>query len=231
MLRLDVTTRVAMNQAVTASAKAQAVIDSMLAPITCKVYNGSGTLMGSGTMGTPWATRTNNVLTIGNVASFAPTTNGTPDADWYIQFEDSRATPRFVRGSFGLTGSGQDFVWSLGTWSTLQLGQIGVASAFAFKGTAEADLVDLYVLADGTVTFGWISEASKALGTYTNGVAHTYNTKWNDANVPSGTIARFAIVSTPIIGVTIDPISGILQFAPTVAAGNYTITVSIINIA
>lgn len=123
----DTTTRAAYEAATTATAKAAAVVSSLTGTVSVKVYNASNTAVGDGTMDSPWATSSLGTVTIGEVTEFEVTTTGTPDSGWYIRFENSDAS-RWVRASFGLAASSQDFKWSLATWEDGQTGTIGTAT-------------------------------------------------------------------------------------------------------
>jgi len=75
-------------------------------------------------MAAPWATASGATITVGEVTGVGllVTTGGAPDANWYCQF---RSGSRFVRGSFGVAGSGRDFVWSLASFQTGNRGTLG----------------------------------------------------------------------------------------------------------
>lgn len=131
MISLDATTLSSYLAASTADARAQAVIDSLTGTVYVRVYDGSNTLMGEGTMAAPWATRSGSVITVGEVTSFSVLNSGTPNAaSWYLRFET--AGGRWVRGPFG---AGGNFTWSLGsTWNAGQSGSLGTVTLNA-KGT------------------------------------------------------------------------------------------------
>lgn len=141
----DAATTAAYQAATTAAARAAAIVASLTGTISVKVFNGSNVEMGAGTMAAPWSTASGGVVTLGEVASFEVGTTGTPDAGWYIRFQNGDAT-RWVRGSFGLLGSGQDFTWSLATWEVGQAGNIGTATIIASGNEAPA-----FTVAPGTV--------------------------------------------------------------------------------
>jgi hypothetical protein len=150
VLSLDATTRAAYDLATSLTGKAQAVLTALGSSVTVVVYDGSGTVKGSGTMAAPWAVASGAVLTIGEVQSFAVTSSGTPDAaTWYLRFEGAG---RWVRGSFGPGGS---FTWSLGTWEAGQTGSIGTATATVPSSSAQADLIAAWAVQQGDLVFGW----------------------------------------------------------------------------
>lgn len=123
----DATTTGEYSAATTAAARSAVIVAALTGTISVKVFNGSNTEMGSGTMAAPWATASGATVTIGEVSSFTVGTTATPDSNWYIRFQNAGAT-RWVRGSFGLAGSGQDFTWSLDTWTATHTGTIGTAT-------------------------------------------------------------------------------------------------------
>lgn len=122
----DAATTAAYQAATTAAARAAAIVASLTGTISVKVFNGSNVEMGSGTMAAPWATAVNNGVVIGEVTEFTVGTTATPDADWYIRFQNADVS-RWARGSFGLLGSGQDYTWSLPAWTATDTGTIGTA--------------------------------------------------------------------------------------------------------
>jgi hypothetical protein len=104
------------------SDRIDAVIAALSGTVSVKVYDGSGVEKASGTLGSPWATNVSGQLVVGALSSFSVTGAGTPDAGWYLRFESGA---RWVRGSFGLKGSGQEFTWSQSTWAVGHTGRIG----------------------------------------------------------------------------------------------------------
>lgn len=219
MLSLDTTTRAEYDAAVTAAAKAQTVLAALGNTVTVAVYDGSNTLMGSGLMQSPWATRSANVLTVGEVGSFAVTTNGTPDASWYLRFEGNS---RWLRGSFGLTGSGADFTWSLPTWSTSQTGALGTITATSATYPLERDIAATYNVAAGAViTFGWTVPEGYGITLPSSG--GNYDLAQHLAR-PQGITPTYTL-TTPITGVSVSASTGVLLVAPGTAAGVYNATV------
>jgi hypothetical protein len=124
----DTTTKAAYDAATTAQSRAEAIVASLTGTISVKVFNGSNTEMGSGTMAAPWATAVAGAVVLGEVSSFTVGTTGTPDANWYIRFQNADVS-RWARGSFGLSGA--DYNWSLATWESGQTGTIGTATIVA----------------------------------------------------------------------------------------------------
>jgi hypothetical protein len=128
----DTTTKAAYDAATTAQDRAEAIVASLTGTISVKVFNGSNTEMGSGTMAAPWATAVAGSVVLGEVSSFTVGTTATPDASWYIRFQNADVS-RWARGSFGLSGA--DYNWSLATWESGQTGTIGTATIIASGGT------------------------------------------------------------------------------------------------
>ena len=131
---LDQTTKTEYDALSLASARASAVVAALSGAVVVEVYNGVNTLMASGTMAAPWATASGATITVGEVtgAGLLVTAGGAPDANWYCQF---RSGTRFVRGNFGVAGSGRDFVWSLASFQAGSRGTLGTITLIA-SGTA-----------------------------------------------------------------------------------------------
>ena len=133
----DATTTGEYSAATTAAARSAVIVAALTGTISVKVFNGSNTEMGSGTMAAPWATASGDTVLIGEVTSFTVGTTATPDSNWYIRFQNAGVT-RWVRGSFGLAGSGQDFTWSLDNWTATHTGTIGTATIITSGNAAPA---------------------------------------------------------------------------------------------
>jgi hypothetical protein len=127
---LDTTTRAEYLALTTASSRASLVVSALPAPVVCEVYDGQDVLRASGTMQSPWATASGATVTVGEVTGqgIDVLSGGTPTADWYCQF---RSGTRFVRGTFGVLGSGRDFVWSLASFTTGSRGTLGTVTLAA----------------------------------------------------------------------------------------------------
>src|SRR5574343_356415 len=160
MLTLDATTRAAYDAATTAAGRAQAVLDALTGTVDIKVYNGSGSVMGSGTIAAPWAIRSANVLTVQQSRDFSVTTSGTPDSSWYLRLESGG---KWVRGSFASTGGTYDvsqFVnlppGAVAAYAkTGGTGTVGAASGLITvpAQTAGAYYIDIDLTQSGTVTW------------------------------------------------------------------------------
>jgi hypothetical protein len=95
-------------------------------------------------MAAPWASSSGATITVGEVTGLGllVTSGGAPTAEWYCQF---RSGTRFVRGTFGVQGSGRDFVWSLASFQTGSRGTLGtVAITATGDGIAPSNLPLLY---------------------------------------------------------------------------------------
>jgi hypothetical protein len=126
MLSLDSTTFSEYDAAETPTAQIAAVLSALADPVTVRVYDGTNAVMGTGTMGTPWATQDGSQLRLGALSSFTVGTSGTPNSGWYIRFESGS---RWLRGAFGLKGASDvDFTWNLPTWQAGQTAIIGTAT-------------------------------------------------------------------------------------------------------
>jgi hypothetical protein len=134
---LDQTTKAEYNALSLASARASAVVSALTGTVVVEVYSGTDTLMASGTMAAPWATASGATITVGEVTGVGllVATGGAPDANWYCQF---RSGSRFIRGTFGVLGSGRDFVWSLASFQTGSRGTLGTVVMTA-TGAASAE--------------------------------------------------------------------------------------------
>lgn len=122
MIILDPTTLAEYIAKVTAATRAQAVLDALTPPVYVNIYDGSGVLRAAGTMLVPWAVRTDGVLTVGDSQAMYVISGGAPDANWYLRFENGS---RYVQGRFGLDAPGNDFHWSLPSFATGTIGNIG----------------------------------------------------------------------------------------------------------
>ena len=65
----DATTTAAYAAANTAAERSALIVAALTGTISVKVFNGSNTEMGSGTMDTPWATASGDTVTVGEVTS------------------------------------------------------------------------------------------------------------------------------------------------------------------
>lgn len=205
MLAIDSTTRTAYDAASGASNKAQVVVDALGATVAVKIYDGGGNEKASGTMGSPWATQTNGVISIGEVTSMAITAAGTPDANWYLRFEGNS---RWLRGSFGLRSSAQDFVARGDAWVngfTITLGTVQI--------NAPSNTAPSIVGAPSTLSF-----------LYGTGGTHDFSDYVSD---PEGGPHVYALIGTAYNGITIDPSSGVLTVTAAAAAATRNLTIRV----
>lgn len=222
MISLDATTRAAYDLAGTPDLKAQAVLTALGSSVSVVVYDGSNVVKGSGTMANPWATRVLNVLTVGQfTAPLNVTASGTPDANWYLRFEGAG---RWLRGSFGLLNSGQDFTWSLSTWTSGQTGTIGTTTISAPRNTAQANLTASYSLAGAALTFGWYDLTTVDLGQFTAGQAGTSDLS-TYGYTATGTPLYTLQAGAPS-GATVGQSTGVLN-RPSLPAGSYFVDVDL----
>lgn len=205
MILLDSVTLAEYMAQATASAQAQAVVNALSGTVNVKVYDGAGTLKGSGVMAAPWATQSGGVITVGEVTSFAVSSAGTPDANWYLRFE---AGSRWLRGSFGLAGSGQECIWSLPTWAVGQMGQIGTGT-IGVPSNAAPSLVG----------------APSALS-FQQGSAGTYDFSQHAID-PDGDALTYALIGTPYTGISINSTTGVLTVGATAAAAVRALTIRV----
>lgn len=205
MLALDSTTRGEYDAAGSASAKAAAVISALGSTPAVKIYDGSATEKGSGTMSAPWATESAGAITVGELASFSVTGAGTPDGSWYLRFENAG---RWLRGSFGLAGSGQDFVSTIDAWVVGHTARIGTAIINAPSNTAPS-----LVGAPSSLSF-----------LYGTGGTHDFSDYVVDAE---GGPFVYSLVGTAYSGISIDPSSGVLTVSAAAAAATRNLTIRV----
>jgi hypothetical protein len=203
MLTLDTTTRAEYDAAATAEARAQVVLAALGSTVTVTVYDGA-TVKGTGTMQSPWSTRADNVLTIGEVQSFLVTEDGTPTpTTWTASFEGSG---RWMRGSFGLAASGADFTWSLATWESGQAGTLGTVTTTVVKTAVSRDLSPVFTAAasTGTIVFDWNIDDGYALSVVQGS---TGTSLLSLVDSPPGITPIFSKVSGPA-ETSVDPLTG-----------------------
>ena len=189
--------------AATTAARAEAVLDALSDPVTVRVYNGDGTIMGQGTMQTPWATTAAGVITLAEVTQFVVTQSGTPDpASWYLRFESGT---RWVRGSFGLADSLAACTWSLPTWQAGQNGTIGTITIGVPSGSAPS-----------------LVGAPSALE-FTEEVGGSYDFSVHGTD-PDGGLLTYSISPSNITGVSMSS-AGVLSVSSVAAAAVRTYSV------
>lgn len=174
-LSLDASTAAAYQAATEATERAALLLAALTGTVSVKVYDGGDNEMGSGTLADPWATVDGATLTVGEVVSFAVTSDGTPDADWYLRITDGT---RYIQGTFGFND--EDFRWSLDSWA---LGQ-----------TATIDTIE--IVAQGNAVPVWSGDTG--LGLLTLGSTVDVSQYAADAEE-----LAFALVSCTLPGVTV----------------------------
>lgn len=197
----DATTTAEYAAATTAAARSAVIVAALTGTISVKVFDGSNVEKGSGTMASPWATASGDTVTVGEVTSFTVGATGTPDANWYIRFQNAGAT-RWVRGSFGLSTSAQDFTWSLDNWTATHTGTIGTATITTVGNSAPA-----FTVAPTNAS-----------------IASTGGTVQFTAVDPEGSTVTYSLTTTRS-GITISPTTGLVTVAASAAGTNGSIVV------
>jgi hypothetical protein len=185
---LDTTTRAEYLAQTLASARASLVVSALPAPVVCEVYDGLDVLRASGTMASPWATASGATVTVGEVTGqgIDVTSGGAPDSNWYCQF---RSGSRFVRGTFGVLGSGRDFVWSLASFSTASRGTLGTVTCTAQGAVVVAPVNVVAPSISGSLTVGSVLTAVD--GTWINSPTG-YSYRWTRSATLGGAHADIA---------------------------------------
>lgn len=206
MLSLDPVTSAEHNALYAAGDRAQAVLDALADPVTVRVYDGTGQLMGQGAMQTPWATRAAGTLTAGELSSFVVLVSGTPNAaTWQLRFESGT---RWLAGTFG---PGGDFTWSLASWSAGQSGAIGTVTATA---------------TDLPIVFGWTIPADVyRVGEQLTAGQESYSLAQHVA-APPGVEPRYAKISGDP-GIAVDELTGLVTTDASIASGTYLLEVEL----
>ena len=187
---LDQTTKAEYDALSLASARASAVVAALSGTVVVEVYSGTDTLMASGTMAAPWATSSGATITVGEITGVGllVTTGGAPDANWYCQF---RSGSRFARGSFGVQGSGRDFVWSLASFQTGSRGTLGTV-VLTTTGTAEGGPVLLTAPTISTF-FAATANSNEVLA------ANVGTYQYDDGVRLTGTVGAGDLISRPAV--------------------------------
>jgi hypothetical protein len=199
-IRLDATTAAEYAAATTAATRAQAVVSALGSSVTVKVYDGSSTEMGAGTLIAPWATASSATITVGEVNTFAVTQSGTPDETWTLQFAGNSRT---VTGSFGLSDSGADFTWSLASWATGQTGSLGTITL-----TATGNTAPIFATAPTSVSLPF-----------------TGGTIQFTAYDPDGSTVTYSLASSYFVDIDINPSTGLVSVPASAAGSSGNITV------
>lgn len=170
---LDETTRAEYLAQTLATSRAAYIVAALTGTVAVEIYDGADVLRASGTMASPWATSSGDTITIGNVggAGISVSSGGPVDSSWYCQF---RSGTRFVRGTFGLLGGSEDFIWSLDSFMTGTRALVGTATLVAQGGVSGnlapvwATVPSLDIVRGGTVSVaGYVSDANNDALTFT----------------------------------------------------------------
>lgn len=180
----------------TLSARSQAVVDALTGTVTCTVYDGSDVERAAATFDAPWAVYTSATVTVGEVGKLIVSNGGVPDGNWYVEISDGT---RWVRGSFGLAGSGEDFEWSSDTFETGQeaeLGTVTFTSSLPVTGTAPSNSVAPVVIGEAIV--GQVLSATA--GTWSGSPAPTYAYQWtrDSVDIVGATSETYTLTSSDL---------------------------------
>jgi hypothetical protein len=186
---LDATTLAAYSAAITTAERAAIVVAALTGTVVCEIVDAVGVVRASGTMASPWATASGSTVTVGEVTGqgIDVLAGGAPDANWYCQF---RSGTRFVRGTFGVLGSGRDFVWSLASFST---GSRGTLGAVVLSSTGVADVLPPAntVLPSITGTLQVGQPLTVSTGSWTNQPS-TFSVQWQRATTSGGSYSNIS---------------------------------------
>lgn len=197
-IHLDALTQQEYWVATTTAARGNSVIVALTAsPTPLKIFDGSDVERASGSFSGAWATLSGETLVVG-AAAVTVTDGGAPDASWYVKIA---VGARWLTGSFGLAGSGADFVWSggAGSFVTGRVGRtrtitLGIAAVSA--NVAPTNL--LLPTISGTPQVGQVLYATG--GTWAGTPTPTLAYQWFADNVPipGATSATLALTSSQL---------------------------------
>lgn len=164
--------------------------------VSVEIRDGAGNLRASGTMTAPWATSSGSTITVGevNASGITVSSGGSPDANWYCQFRG--ANGRYVRGTFGVAGSGRDFVWSLASFQTGSRGTLGTVT-LTTTGTALPVVLTAPAIT-GTTQVG--QSLALSTGTWQSDTTLTYARQWlrNGSAVSGQTGATYTLTGADL---------------------------------
>jgi hypothetical protein len=174
---------------------AAAVVAAFTGTVTVDVYDGTNTSRANGTMAAPWATASGDTITVGEVdaSGLLVTLGGVPDNNWYVQF---RAGSRTVRGTFGVLGSGRDFVWSLASFQTGSRGTLGTV-ALAASGTQSPQVVILPAIS-GATQVGQTLTCSTGTWDGFQPIEYQYQWRRNGTNISGATTSTYVAQSADL---------------------------------
>lgn len=177
----------------TVVARAQGVVAAFTGTVTCKIYDGSDVEKAAATFDSPWASASGETITIGEVGKLIVSDGGTPDDNWYVEISNGT---RWLRGTFGLLGSGKDFTWSASTFATGQQAELGTVTLTAsVPVTTSAPSNTAVPVINGTPQVGQVLSVTD--GTWSGSPTPTYTYQWNrdGADLSGETAATYTLVS------------------------------------
>lgn len=177
----------------TVVARAQGVVAAFTGTVTCKIYDGSDVEKAAATFDSPWASAIGATITIGEVGKLIVSDGGTPDDNWYVEISNGT---RWLRGTFGLLGSGKDFTWSASTFATGQQAELGTVTLTAsVPVTTSAPSNTAVPVINGTPQVGQVLSVTD--GVWSGSPTPTYTYRWNRGGVdlPGQTAATYTLVS------------------------------------
>ena len=177
----------------TVVARAQGVVAAFTGTVTCKIYDGSDVEKAAATFDSPWASAIGATITIGEVGKLIVSDGGTPDGNWYVEISNGT---RWLRGTFGLLGSGKDFTWSASTFATGQQAELGTVTLTAsVPVTTSAPSNTAVPVINGTPQVGQVLSVTD--GVWSGSPTPTYTYRWNRGGVdlPGQTAATYTLVS------------------------------------
>lgn len=177
----------------TVVARAQGVVAAFTGTVTCKIYDGSDVEKAAATFDSPWASASGATITIGEVGKLIVSDGGTPDDNWYVEISNGT---RWLRGTFGLLGSGKDFTWSASTFATGQQAELGTVTLTASDPvTTSAPSNTAVPVINGTTQVGQVLSVTD--GTWSGSPTPTYTYQWNrdGADLSGETAATYTLVS------------------------------------
>jgi hypothetical protein len=168
-------------------------------------------------MATPWSTAGSYAISLAQLASFTISAAGTPGTGWTVRFSSGT---RWIEGSFGLTGSGSDFIWSLPLWEIGTLVQVGTSNLTVWHGIAEEGKTVTYDVV-AIDALGWTFTQS-GTEVYDLGVVGlsgvpggTITLPSNLYQVPAGVTPYFQVLGQSDGTVIVDPTQPVITISGT----------------
>lgn len=192
-ISLDSTTQGEYLVGTTVAARSQAVVAAFTGTVTCKVYDGSDVEKAAATFDAPWASASGATVTIGEVGKLIVSEGGTPDDNWYVEISNGT---RWLRGTFGLAGSGKDFTWSASTFEVGQEAELGTVTLTAsVPDTTSAPANTDVPVINGTTQVGQVLSVTD--GAWTGTPTPTFAYQWirDGADLTGETASTYTLVS------------------------------------